>query len=139
MKRSSQSFHPTADSSPSTSSTTSTTSSNLSTSIPSSSAPEIPHQQNHIQYVVLQNRDALIQALTQSYGNLKNLHLIRIHLDDDLIWRIVESSLERVLLQNCDFCTDGFTGFVHLFKFLVGENSLENCFRFSVQSNDSTT
>ena len=106
---------------------------------PSSSTSDVLQQQNSAQPMVFRNDAELIQALTKPLEGRKSLHLIRISLDDDLIWRLIESNPERLLLQNCDINTNGSSYFGHLFKFLTGANSSETCSRFAIQFKDCTT
>ena len=130
-------------SNPSSSSTTSTTSisplSRESISTPLSSTLEVPHQQNPIQFLPLQIRDEVIKALAQTPRSQKKLHLNGICLDDELIWLLIESNLEELLLQNCHFDPNGSVGFEHILKFLTHEDSSKSYSKFGVQYNNCMT
>ena len=122
--------------SPSTDSIAATTFSfGESTSAPLSSTSHIP-QQSSIRYLPLQTRDEVMQALTQPGGCQKKLHLNRICLDDDLIWPLIESNVEELRLQNCNFGSDGSSSFKHILEFLNHGNPSKNCFKLGVRFNN---
>ena len=112
---------------------------NLSISTSSSSTSDILQQQNSTQLMVFQNNEELIQALAKPLESRKSLHLIHICLDDDLIWRLIESNPKNVFLQKCHFDTKGSADFNCLFEFLAGVNSSKLCSRFAIQFKDCIT
>ena len=113
---------------------------NSTTPTTPSSTSEAPQQQNPIQYVIFRDRIELVQALNQSLGGLKNLHLIQICFDDSLVWLLIESNPERIILQNCSHdVINGSSSFGHLIDLLVGSNSSKTCFKFATQFKDCTT
>ena len=108
-------------------------------STPPLSTPQTPQQPSFIQIIPLQTKDEVKLTLSQPPGVLKELFLDRIYLDDELIWLLIESKLERLYLQNCTFDINGPDNFAHILEYLISTNSSKPYFRFVVQSNDYMT
>ena len=108
-----------------------------STSASSISTIEPLYRQNSTQQMPLQERNEVIQALTRISGKFGELHIIKICLDDVLIWLLIESNLNRLFLQACTLDLNSVAGFGRMFEFLSQGNSSEFCFKFGVQFNNS--
>jgi hypothetical protein len=96
-------------------------------------------QQAVTQKVILQDRAEVVQALSQSRQNLKELCLQKICLDDELIWLLVKSNLGWLVLGECEFDSTRSTTFAPILKFLRYGHPSKSQFRFAVQFNDHTS
>jgi hypothetical protein len=125
---------------PSTSSTASTISSpKESTSASLSSTHQIPSQQISVQKAPLRTKDAVKQTLSHPLGDLDELFLDEICLDNELIRLLIGSRLKKLFLQNCTFDSHNSANFNHILEFLQYGNPLKHCYSFAVQSNDCTS
>ena len=109
------------------------------TSASSSSIPETAQQQATIQKMTLQSRNEVMQTLSQTPRNLKELHLEGISLDDELFWLLVKSNLEWLCLRNCVLDSNSSTAVTPILEFLKYGRPLNPPFRFAVQFNNRTT
>ena len=100
---------------------------------------EIPQQQSSTKKVSFLSKDSVVQALSRSHENLQEIHLSQVCIDDDLIWLLIESNLERLYLRNCTFDSNNSFGFNAILKFLGHGSSLGICFKFAVQFNNCLT
>ena len=118
----------------------STTSSfSLATSAPSLPLLQTPQRQDSIPRTPLRSKAEVKQVLYQHPVDSKELFLDGVCLDDELVWLLIRSKLEKLLLQNCSFDPRGSVNFGHLFRFLARVNPSETCFRFATQFKNCTT
>jgi hypothetical protein len=73
--------------------------------------------------------------LSQPPGDLKELHIDGIRLDDELTWLLIESCLESLFLRNYIFDSDSSIGFKHILEFLNPGDWSKSCFKLGIQLN----
>jgi hypothetical protein len=76
-----------------------------------------------------------MNALNRPSGRPEELHINGICLDDELLWRLIQSNPRRVRLQNCNFDPNDSVGLDRILEFLNHENPPKLRFSFTVQFN----
>jgi hypothetical protein len=89
--------------------------------------------------VLLQGIDEIRKALALTNGGPRRFRLNRICLSDDLIWRLIESDMDGLLLQDCHFDSKGSSVFKHILESLSHKNPSKHCFKLDIQLNTRIT
>ena len=109
------------------------------TSDPLLSTLQTPQQPSFTRRIHLRTKDEVRLTLSQPPGVPKEFLLDKICLDDELIWLLITSKLERLYLRNCTFNSHDPVGFGHILNFLIYRHSSEASFVVAVQFDDFTS